>query len=130
MAAVCRRRQRTSSHPSDPPPSPPSSSSISSSLHDQEVHPNHLTASSYTRLLWPLTLFHAANVLDHSDGCWWTSGTFPPATLRLQLHGGPASLTRMALQTEMMPVKARVRHHDDEIRVGLSADTMRAVCWF
>jgi hypothetical protein len=128
MTTICRRRQRTpssSSHPSDPPLSP--SSSISFSSHDQEVHPDLLTASSDTRLLWPLTLFHAANVLDRSDGCWWNSGTFPPATLRLQLHGGPASLTRMALQVEMLPATARVRH---EIRVGLSADTMRTACWF
>jgi hypothetical protein len=72
-------------------------------------------------------MFHAANVLDRREDRWWNSGSFPPATLRLQLYGPPASLTRIALQAEMHPTMARVKH---EIRVGLSPDTMRTACWF
>lgn len=121
-STTCRRRQRSkcSPEPNDPP------------SQEEEIYPSSLTATSDTRLLWPLALFHAAHVLDRSDAsCWWNSGVFPPATLRLQLlHGAPASLTRMALQTELMPATAtlaRVRH---EIRVGLSPDAMRSAGWF
>ena len=117
-STTCRRRQRSkcSPEPNDPP------------SQEEEIYPSSLTATSDTRLLWPLALFHAAHVLDRSDTCWWNSGVFPPATLRLQLHGAPALLTRMVLQTEMLPTTmVRVRH---EIRVGLSPNTMRSAGWF
>lgn len=116
-----RRRPRAESSSNSPISSLPPD-------HEEEIHSQRLNASSDTRLLWPLALFHAAHVLDRSDTCWWNSGVFPPATLRLQLHGAPALLTRMMLQTEMLPTAmTRVRH---EIRVGLSPDAMRSAGWF
>jgi hypothetical protein len=94
---------------------------------DEEIPPTSLTATANTRLLWPLPVFQASHVLLQSDDHWWNAGTFPPATLRLELRGTPARLTRVALQTEMEPATARVRH---EIRTGLSLDAMRSASWF
>jgi hypothetical protein len=129
-ALLCRRRQRAGAPEPSPSPLPSFVSSIPSTPpqeEDEEIHPDSLTAASDTRLLWPFSMFHAANVLDRREDRWWNSGSFPPATLRLQLYGPPASLTRIALQAEMHPTMARVKH---EIRVGLSPDTMRTACWF
>jgi hypothetical protein len=116
---ACRRRKsaavkRSATALSLPPP-------------DEEIQPTSLTATSDTRLLWPLPVFQASHVLLHNDDCVWNAGTFPPATLRLELRGTPARLTRMALQTEMEPATARVRH---EIRIGPSLDAMRTASWF
>ena len=115
---LCRRRKADQS--AMPDTHPPSST-------EDEIPPARLTATSDTRLMWPFTLFHASNVLLQSDFYWWNAGTFAPATLRLEIGGTPARLTRIALQTEMEPATARVRH---EIRVGLSREAMRTVNWF
>ncbi len=90
----------------------------------QEVEIQHMTATSSSHLLWPLSIYHASNVLSNSSILYWNSGVYAPASICLEIHKFPIRLTRIALQIEMLP-DGQVYH---EIRAGPRKMGMQFAC--
>ena len=93
---------------------------------EEEVPASSLTASSDAYYLWPFTIFHPSNITASSD-LYWNSGSFAPASIRLDLGSAPIYVTRIALEAVMLPAMGRVRH---EVRTGLTLDGLHSACWY
>jgi hypothetical protein len=89
---------------------------------EEEVPASSLTASSDAYYLWPFTIFHPSNITAAND-LYWNSGSFAPASIRLDLGSAPIYVTRIALEAVMLPAMGRVRH---EVRTGLTLDGLHS----
>jgi hypothetical protein len=92
-----------------------------------DVEINALGASSASHYMWPLSLFHPSNVLVRDEEWCWNSGVFAPASILLHLGNTPIHVTRIAMQTEMVPEMGKVSH---QIRLGDTRDTLQSACWY